>query len=215
MKRGWAGDKIFKKMLSIWEKLFVKTFVPWYCDTSRSFDFDVIFGRGKYSARVTYERTICRDRHLLRRVLRVSRCICRDAETRATIVSRDNSVGVNYSRRVIVPSGSGWWTVRAVSIVSIRNEHQFAIPLEWLSPRLRSGARSLITSKFTRANWSAGQTDCCLISHSSLLRGAFSEVRLAESKERPGQMFAVKIIDKKALKGKEDSLENEIKVLRR
>ncbi|XP_046682304.1 LOW QUALITY PROTEIN: calcium/calmodulin-dependent protein kinase type 1-like [Homalodisca vitripennis] len=45
--------------------------------------------------------------------------------------------------------------------------------------------------------------------------GAFSEVRLAESKDHPGQMFAVKIIDKKALKGKEDSLENEIKVLRR
>ncbi|XP_071440102.1 calcium/calmodulin-dependent protein kinase type 1 isoform X2 [Hetaerina americana] len=45
--------------------------------------------------------------------------------------------------------------------------------------------------------------------------GAFSEVRLAESKDNPGQMFAVKIIDKKALKGKEDSLENEIKVLRR
>ncbi|XP_039299068.1 calcium/calmodulin-dependent protein kinase type 1 isoform X1 [Nilaparvata lugens] len=45
--------------------------------------------------------------------------------------------------------------------------------------------------------------------------GAFSEVRLAESKEHEGQMFAVKIIDKKALKGKEDSLENEIKVLRR
>ncbi|XP_011640496.1 calcium/calmodulin-dependent protein kinase type 1 isoform X1 [Pogonomyrmex barbatus] len=50
---------------------------------------------------------------------------------------------------------------------------------------------------------------------SFLFRGAFSEVRLAESKEKPGQMFAVKIIDKKALKGKEDSLENEIKVLRR
>ncbi|XP_043478536.1 calcium/calmodulin-dependent protein kinase type 1 isoform X2 [Leptopilina heterotoma] len=45
--------------------------------------------------------------------------------------------------------------------------------------------------------------------------GAFSEVRLAESKERPGDLYAVKIIDKKALKGKEDSLENEIKVLRR
>ncbi|KZC13366.1 Calcium/calmodulin-dependent protein kinase type 1 [Dufourea novaeangliae] len=44
--------------------------------------------------------------------------------------------------------------------------------------------------------------------------GAFSEVRLAETKEKPGQVFAVKIIDKKALKGKEDSLENEIKVLR-
>ncbi|KAG5682031.1 hypothetical protein PVAND_011423 [Polypedilum vanderplanki] len=45
--------------------------------------------------------------------------------------------------------------------------------------------------------------------------GAFSEVRLGESKENPGQLFAIKIIDKKALKGKEDSLENEIKVLRR
>lgn len=45
--------------------------------------------------------------------------------------------------------------------------------------------------------------------------GAFSEVRLAESKDYAGQLFAVKIIDKKALKGKEDSLENEIKVLRR
>lgn len=46
-------------------------------------------------------------------------------------------------------------------------------------------------------------------------RGAFSEVRLAERKDNPGEMYAVKIIDKKALKGKEDSLENEIKVLRR
>ncbi|XP_030748715.1 calcium/calmodulin-dependent protein kinase type 1-like [Sitophilus oryzae] len=45
--------------------------------------------------------------------------------------------------------------------------------------------------------------------------GAFSTVRIAESKTRPGEMYAVKIIDKKALKGKEDSLENEIKVLRR
>jgi len=45
--------------------------------------------------------------------------------------------------------------------------------------------------------------------------GAFSQVRLAESKEEPGKMYAIKIIDKKALKGKEDSLENEIRVLRR
>ncbi|XP_066997430.2 calcium/calmodulin-dependent protein kinase type 1 isoform X2 [Anabrus simplex] len=45
--------------------------------------------------------------------------------------------------------------------------------------------------------------------------GGFSEVRLAESKEKPSQKFAVKIIDKKALKGREDSLENEIMVLRR
>ncbi|XP_037788439.1 calcium/calmodulin-dependent protein kinase type 1 isoform X2 [Penaeus vannamei] len=45
--------------------------------------------------------------------------------------------------------------------------------------------------------------------------GAFSQVRLAEVKDDPSHMVAIKIIDKKALKGKEDSLENEIKVLRR
>jgi calcium/calmodulin-dependent protein kinase I len=45
--------------------------------------------------------------------------------------------------------------------------------------------------------------------------GAFSQVKLAESKDRPGSLYAIKVIDKKALKGKEDSLENEIKVLRR
>ncbi|XP_017062775.1 calcium/calmodulin-dependent protein kinase type 1 isoform X2 [Drosophila eugracilis] len=51
--------------------------------------------------------------------------------------------------------------------------------------------------------------------HGLLGTGAFSEVRLAESKDSPGDHFAVKIIDKKALKGKEESLENEIRVLRR
>jgi len=45
--------------------------------------------------------------------------------------------------------------------------------------------------------------------------GAFSQVLLAESREKPGHMVAVKCIDKKALKGKEDSLENEINVLRK
>ena len=50
---------------------------------------------------------------------------------------------------------------------------------------------------------------------STVFSGAFSQVRLAESKERPGDLYAIKVIDKKALKGKEDSLENEIKVLRR
>ncbi|XP_058830958.1 calcium/calmodulin-dependent protein kinase type 1 [Topomyia yanbarensis] len=44
--------------------------------------------------------------------------------------------------------------------------------------------------------------------------GAFSEVRLCEHRES-SQAYAVKIIDKKALKGKEDSLENEIRVLKR
>ncbi|KAK8753818.1 hypothetical protein OTU49_001775 [Cherax quadricarinatus] len=45
--------------------------------------------------------------------------------------------------------------------------------------------------------------------------GAFSQVRLAEVRDDPSRVVAIKIIDKKALKGKEDSLENEIKVLRR
>lgn len=45
--------------------------------------------------------------------------------------------------------------------------------------------------------------------------GAFSQVKVAEKRSEPGQMYAIKIIDKKALKGKEDSLENEVKVLRR
>ena len=43
--------------------------------------------------------------------------------------------------------------------------------------------------------------------------GAFSEVCLCVDKNS-GQKFAVKCIDKKSLKGKEDSLENEINVLR-
>ena len=51
--------------------------------------------------------------------------------------------------------------------------------------------------------------------HLEIFRGAFSQVRLAESKNVSGEFCAVKIIDKKALKGKEDSLENEIQVLRR
>ncbi len=45
-------------------------------------------------------------------------------------------------------------------------------------------------------------------------RGAFSQVVLAENKQTT-ELFAIKCIDKKALKGKEDSLENEIKVLRK
>ncbi|XP_015248291.1 PREDICTED: calcium/calmodulin-dependent protein kinase type 1D [Cyprinodon variegatus] len=44
--------------------------------------------------------------------------------------------------------------------------------------------------------------------------GAFSEVVLAQEK-LSGRMFAVKCIPKKALKGKESSIENEIAVLRR
>ncbi|KAB0384938.1 hypothetical protein FD755_006855 [Muntiacus reevesi] len=43
--------------------------------------------------------------------------------------------------------------------------------------------------------------------------GAFSEVVLAEEKAT-GKLFAVKCIPKKALKGKESSIENEIAVLR-
>lgn len=45
--------------------------------------------------------------------------------------------------------------------------------------------------------------------------GAFSEVVLAESKGERGTFVAVKCIDKKGIKGKEESLENEIRVLHR
>uniref|UniRef100_A0A0N4ZBC3 Protein kinase domain-containing protein n=1 Tax=Parastrongyloides trichosuri TaxID=131310 RepID=A0A0N4ZBC3_PARTI len=45
--------------------------------------------------------------------------------------------------------------------------------------------------------------------------GAFSKVFLAECKLQPGYLVAIKCIDKKALKGKEESLDNEIKVLRK
>lgn len=49
---------------------------------------------------------------------------------------------------------------------------------------------------------------------SSSFRGAFSEVVLAEERAS-GKLFAVKCIPKKALKGKESSIENEIAVLRK
>ena len=45
-------------------------------------------------------------------------------------------------------------------------------------------------------------------------RGAFSEVVLAKEKAT-GKQFAVKCIEKKALKGKEDTLHNEIAVLKK
>uniref|UniRef100_A0A914V2D7 Protein kinase domain-containing protein n=1 Tax=Plectus sambesii TaxID=2011161 RepID=A0A914V2D7_9BILA len=45
--------------------------------------------------------------------------------------------------------------------------------------------------------------------------GAFSKVFLAEYKTDERNLVAIKCIDKKALKGKEESLENEIKVLRK
>lgn len=45
--------------------------------------------------------------------------------------------------------------------------------------------------------------------------GAFSEVKLAEDKFEKKKYVAVKCIDRKGLIGKEESLENEIQVLRR
>lgn len=45
--------------------------------------------------------------------------------------------------------------------------------------------------------------------------GAFSEVLLAEDKADRGKFFAVKCIDRMGLVGKEESLDNEIQVLRR
>ncbi|KFD63207.1 hypothetical protein M514_11121 [Trichuris suis] len=48
-----------------------------------------------------------------------------------------------------------------------------------------------------------------------VFRGAFSKVILAESKETPGYLVAIKCIQKKLLKGKEESMQNEINVLSR
>uniref|UniRef100_A0A6G1S8T5 Calcium/calmodulin-dependent protein kinase type 1 n=1 Tax=Aceria tosichella TaxID=561515 RepID=A0A6G1S8T5_9ACAR len=45
--------------------------------------------------------------------------------------------------------------------------------------------------------------------------GAFSRVHMAKSLEDPEDIVAIKCIDKEALRGKEDSLVNEIRVLRR
>ncbi|KAK3101296.1 hypothetical protein FSP39_002481 [Pinctada imbricata] len=45
--------------------------------------------------------------------------------------------------------------------------------------------------------------------------GAFSEVVLAEDKAECGHLVAIKCIDRKGLSGKEDSLDNEISVLRK
>ena len=46
------------------------------------------------------------------------------------------------------------------------------------------------------------------------IRGAFSEVVRGINKET-AQQVAIKIIDKKALKGKEEALQNEIAVLQK
>ena len=54
-----------------------------------------------------------------------------------------------------------------------------------------------------------------LISFTLCFRGAFSEVLLAEDRSDQGLFVAVKCIDKKGIRGKEESLENEIHVLRR
>ena len=45
-----------------------------------------------------------------------------------------------------------------------------------------------------------------------MIRGAFSEVFRVQEKETSRE-YAVKIIDKKSLKGKEEALQNEIGVL--
>ena len=47
-----------------------------------------------------------------------------------------------------------------------------------------------------------------------ILRGAFSEVYKAINK-KTGEKVAIKVVDKKSLKGKEDSLQNEIAVMQK
>lgn len=46
-------------------------------------------------------------------------------------------------------------------------------------------------------------------------RGAFSEVVLAENKSERGKYNAIKCINRRGLRGKEEALDNEISVLRR
>ena len=53
------------------------------------------------------------------------------------------------------------------------------------------------------------------LSRICIYRGAFSQVYMAQNLVDPSDIVAIKCIDKKALRGKEDSLENEIRVLRR
>ncbi|XP_059620803.1 calcium/calmodulin-dependent protein kinase type 1-like [Phlebotomus argentipes] len=72
------------------------------------------------------------------------------------------------------------------------------------------------TNKCTRdANEKVPSIEDKYVLKELLGKGAFSEVRVAEARDGSGRLVAVKIIDKKELKGKEDSLENEIRVLRR
>lgn len=63
---------------------------------------------------------------------------------------------------------------------------------------------------FRRFKFLSALLSLCLV-----FSGAFSKVFLAEYKSEEGHLVAIKCIDKKALKGKEESLENEIKVLRK
>lgn len=57
-------------------------------------------------------------------------------------------------------------------------------------------------------SWGPSSSTCKPLTH----RGAFSEVILAEDK-RTQKLVAIKCIAKKALEGKEGSMENEIAVL--
>ena len=60
----------------------------------------------------------------------------------------------------------------------------------------------------SKGSWDSSSSPCKPLSH----RGAFSEVILAEDK-RTQKLVAIKCIAKKALEGKEGSMENEIAVL--
>ncbi|XP_042215656.1 calcium/calmodulin-dependent protein kinase type 1-like [Homarus americanus] len=73
------------------------------------------------------------------------------------------------------------------------------------------GPLSTVPGTWSTVHGPRSMVQCVCVS----CRGAFSTVHLAEVRDDPSRVVAIKIIDKKALKGKEDSLENEIKVLRR
>ena len=58
-------------------------------------------------------------------------------------------------------------------------------------------------------------SSCSTSGHGLFCRGAFSKVLLAEDRAHKGTYVAVKVIDRKALHGKEESLQNEISVLQK
>lgn len=93
-----------------------------------------------------------------------------------------------------------------------------------LFKRNKENTSSLLSSSSSHTNYR--DQNICNINNKKLIQevyefretlgqGAFSKVYLAQLRNKPNDFVAIKCIDKKALKKKEESLQNEIKVLRK